>query len=125
VTVVKILAVDDEIEKLESLRRGLRIMGYEVVEALSVDEALRVLNANGNGIDLVLIDYTRSRMNGLDLLKRIRKFNISVPVVIMTAYLDDGLVGEALRNNCNSFIEKPFSPDQLKQIIEGVLDNHH
>ena len=124
-TVVKILAVDDEIVKLESLKRGLRIMGHELVEALSFDDALKVLNTNENGIDLVLIDYVMPGVNGLDLLKNIRKFNISVPVVIMTAYLDDGLVGEALQNNCNSLIEKPFSLDQLIQTIEGVLDNHH
>ena len=100
-------------------------MGHELVEALSFDDALKVLNTNENGIDLVLIDYVMPGVNGLDLLKNIRKFNISVPVVIMTAYLDDGLVGEALQNNCNSLIEKPFSLDQLIQTIEGVLDNHH
>ena len=122
---MKILAVDDEIVKLESLKRGLRIMGHELVEALSAEEALKVLNANENGIDLVLIDYAMPGMNGLDLLKNIRKFHAFLPVVMVTAYLDDGLVGEALQNNCNSLIEKTFSLDQLIQAIEGVLDNHH
>ncbi|MDY6856386.1 MAG: response regulator [Thermodesulfobacteriota bacterium] len=122
---MKILAVDDEIVKLESLKRGLKIMGYDVVEALGADEALRVLNTKKNGVGLVLIDYTMPGMNGLDLLKNIRKFHACLPVVIMTAYLEDGLVGEALQNNCNTLIEKPFSLDQLIQTIEGVLDNHH
>ena len=122
---MKILAVDNEIVKLESLKRGLRIMGHEMVEALSADDALKVLNANENGIDMVLIDYALPGMNGLDLLKNIRMFHAFLPVVMMTAYLEDGLVGEALRNNCNSLIEKPFSLEQLIQTIEGVLDNHH
>lgn len=119
---MKILAVDDEIVKLESLKRGLRIMGHELVEALSADEALKVLNANENGIDLVLIDYVMPGMNGMDLLKNIRKFHAFLPVVMMTAYLEDGLVGEALQNNCNGLIEKPFSLDQLIHTIEGVID---
>ncbi|MDY6854283.1 MAG: response regulator [Thermodesulfobacteriota bacterium] len=122
---MKILAVDNEIVKLESLKRSLRIMGHELAEALSADEALKVLNANENGIYLVLIDYPMPGMNGLDLLKNIRKFHAFLPVVMMTAYLKDRLVGEALQNKCSSLVEKPFSLDQLIQTIEGVLEDHH
>ena len=118
---MNILVVDDEVVQLESLRRGLRTRGYQVLEALSAEEALKCFtHSNMNKIDLVLSDYLMPGMNGIELLKRIRNHHGSLPVILMTAYGEKDLVIEALRNRCDSFIEKPFTLDQLMQEIERV-----
>jgi CheY-like chemotaxis protein len=118
---MKILVVDDDMVQLESLRRGLRSKGYQVLEALSAEDALnRITHSHTNKIDLVLSDYLMPGMNGIELLKKIREDYGPLPVILMTAYGEKDLIIEALHNRCNSFIEKPFTLEQLMQEIERV-----
>jgi len=118
---MNILVVDDDMVQIESLRRGLRSQGHQVLGALSGAEALRrFTHSNTTKIDLVLSDYLMPGMNGIELLKKIRKNYGPLPVILMTAYGDRDLVIEALRNRCDSFIEKPFTLDQLMQEINRV-----
>ena len=70
---MNILIVDDNIVWLQTLKRGLKIRGYQTLEALGGDEALEKLsNPDTPAIDLVLTDYLISKMNGIELLKEIR-----------------------------------------------------
>ncbi len=119
---MNILVVDNNSVWLETLKRGLKISGHEVMEAMSANEALMNLsNPNTPGIDLVLTDYVMAEMNGIELLKEIRKNFGSLPVVIMTAYVEKVLLIDAFRNHCNGFIEKSFTLDQLMQKIKKVM----
>ncbi len=122
---MNVLIVDDDIVQLETLRRGLRSRGHKVLEALNADEALKQFGRpKHTQIDLVLSDYIMPGMNGLDLLKRIRQDYSSLPFIIMTAYGEKDLVIEALRNRCDSFIEKPFTLDQLMDEVDRVTKPH-
>jgi len=119
---MNIVVVDDDMVQLETLKRGLRNKGYQVFEAVSASEALEhFAQSNIPKIDLVLSDYIMPGMNGMQLLKKIRRDYGSLPVILMTAYAEKDLVIEALRNRCNSFIEKPFTLNQLMQEIERVV----
>jgi CheY-like chemotaxis protein len=120
---MNILIVDNNALWLETLKRGLNIGGHEVVEAMSANEAMMNLsNPNTHGIDLVLTDFVMPEMNGIELLKEIRKNFGSLPVVIMTAYVEKVLLIDAFRNHCNGFIEKSFTLDQLMQEINRVME---
>ena len=115
---MKILVVDDDINLLESIGRGLRSKGYQVIEALSAEEALKHINFdNGSAIDLILADYVMPGMSGIDLLEKVREKSNSLPVIIMTAHWKKQVVIDAMRKNCNNFIEKPFTLDQLIEEI--------
>ncbi len=118
--IMNILVVDDETVMVDSLRIGLEGRGYQVFECNSVTQALRQLNHGDHKIDMVITDYLMPTLNGLDLLGAIRELYPTLPVIIMTAYAETSLVIAALRNHCNSFIEKPFSLDQLVGEIEKV-----
>ncbi|MBC2693874.1 MAG: response regulator [Desulfobacteraceae bacterium] len=119
---MNILVVDNNAVWLETLKRGLKISGHEVMEAMSANEALMNLsNPNTPCIDLVLTDYVMAEMNGIELLKEIRKNFGSLPVVIMTAYVEKVLLIDAFRNHCNGFIEKSFTLDQLMRKIKKVM----
>jgi signal transduction histidine kinase len=122
---MKILVVDDEIDEVESLSRGLRSKGHKVLQALSAQEALNHLQNDDSGIDLLITDYAMPIMNGMELLRNIRMNRGNLPVIMMTAYGQKDLVIDALRNHCDSFIEKPFTLDQLLNEIERVKDTIH
>ncbi|HYA13466.1 MAG TPA: response regulator [Syntrophales bacterium] len=117
---MKILVVDDEIDEVESLNRGLRSKGYHVLQALNAQEALNHLCNDATRIDLVITDYAMPMMNGMDLLRDIRKNHGNLPVIMMTAYGKKDLIIDALRNRCDCFIEKPFTLEQLLNEIERV-----
>ena len=119
---MNILIVDNNAVWLETLKRGLNISGYEVMEAMSANEALMNLsNPDTPDIDLVLTDYVMAEMNGIELLKEIRINYGSLPVIIMTAYAESALLIEAFRNHCSGFIEKSSTLDQLMQEIKRVM----
>ena len=117
---MNILVVDDEAVMLDSIRIGLESYGYRIVEAHSAQQALDKLNNGNHDIDLVATDYLMPTMNGIDLLEAVRRSYPSLPVILMTAYAETDLVIEALKNHCDSFIEKPFSLDQLVAEIERI-----
>lgn len=119
---MRILVVDDDINLLESIGRGLRNKGFEVIQALSAEEALEHIDFdNESAIDLILADYIMPGMSGIDLLQQVRKKSSSLPVIIMTAHWKKQIVIDAMRNNCNSFIEKPFTLNKLIKEIAMVI----
>lgn len=120
---MNILLVDDEVVMVETIGRGLRSRGYHVLAALSGQQALDHLRHGDREIDLVTTDYLMPAMNGIQLLESIRKTHPNLPVLIMTAYAQTSLVIEALNKRCDSFIQKPFTLDQLTGEIERIKLN--
>ncbi|MBW2095518.1 MAG: response regulator [Deltaproteobacteria bacterium] len=117
---MNILLVDDEMDQLQSLRIGLRAKGHHVLETSSAEEAIRYLANNEMEVHLVITDYLLPGMNGLDVVKAIRKNNKILPIILMTAYGENNLFIEAFRSGCDSYIEKPFAMDELMGEIERV-----
>ena len=120
-----LLLVDDEPQQRHSIGLGLRRRGYQITEAGSTQDAMNRLAGDGDGIDLVLTDYLMPSGTGLELLKHIRQNHAALSVIIMTAFGDKTLLIDALRNGCNSFIEKPFSIDALIREIKRVETHRH
>lgn len=120
ITAMNILVVDDEADAIETLSRGLRTKGHEVSEALSADEALKILENRRSKINMVITDYLMPKMNGNELLKEIRSRYDALPVILVTAYGSNKVLTEALHNGCNGFIEKPFTLEQLSGEIERI-----
>ena len=119
---MKILIVDDELDLVETLKRGLRRKGYEVLETTSSQEALNLLH-DGTDIELVITDYVMPFMNGIELLENIRINHPLLPVIIMTAYGQRELLVNALHNSCSGYIEKPFTLEQLTEEIARAKAN--
>ena len=115
-----ILLVDDERMFLRSLRIGLRSKGYRTIEAFGGPEALNRLDDPNTRIDMVITDYLMPHMDGITLLKKIRKKSKSIPVIMMTAFDEKALAIEAHSNQCDSFIGKPFTLNELIAVIEEV-----
>ncbi|MFA5181131.1 MAG: response regulator [Syntrophales bacterium] len=120
-----VLIVDDEIDQLQTLRRGLKAKGYGVVVALSVDEALAAISRYGDTIDVVLSDYTMPGKNGADLFRALRGRKSNHPFVLITGYADIIPGGSSVWEQYDGFIKKPCTMEQIISGIEGAVRREH
>lgn len=112
---MKILIVDDEVEFLEMLRLRLEASGYDVVSATNGEEALEKVKKESP--DAVLLDVLMPGMDGLNVLKQIRKTNKDLPVYIVTAFSNEERFRVANKLGASGFIVKTVD---LKKEIENI-----
>ena len=114
----KILLVDDEPEILEICRDYLKASGYEVLTAK--DGAQGLSFARREKPDLVVLDLMMPEMDGLDMCRTIRRES-NVPIIILTARVEetDKLIG--LELGADDYMTKPFSPRELVARVKVVL----
>ena len=119
--VATVLAVDDEVENLEVLRRALATRSdLRVLTVFSAGEALAVLRSSP--VDLILVDQRMPGMTGSDLLARLEQGGNAVPAIIVTAYPEDEAVIEACRRGSPRFVvSKPWRVDELMLAVEFAL----
>jgi two-component system, chemotaxis family, chemotaxis protein CheY len=121
-TSMKILIVDDSITIRRIITNALKTVGFpDTVEAANGKDALEKLtNAN---VDFIITDWNMPEMNGLDFIKLVRANPIysSLPILMITTRGTEHDVIEALQAKVNSYIVKPFTPQELKEKIEGIL----
>ncbi|MCX7918951.1 MAG: sigma-54 dependent transcriptional regulator [bacterium] len=101
-----ILIIDDEIRLCEVLQMALEQKGYEVKIAHNAEQALVVLKQTT--VDLVVSDIRMPGMNGLDLLKTIKEIDVTIPVILMTAFATVESAITALREGAFDYLLKPF-----------------
>ena len=114
----EILVVEDERKIAQILCDYLRRAGYRVVVASSGPEALAAARARMP--DLIVLDLGLPQMDGLDVTRRLRK-DSNVPIIMLTARVDesDKLIG--LELGADDYVTKPFSPKELVARVRTVL----
>jgi two-component system chemotaxis response regulator CheY len=119
---LKVLLVDDHAGTRELTRRMLgRIKITDVVEASSGDEGLRLFNERPSHFDLVVCDWNMPGMSGLELFGRIRAQRSDLHFLMITGRVDPESVLTAKRSGVSAYIAKPFSPEELRRKLEGIL----
>jgi DNA-binding response OmpR family regulator len=116
---MKILVVDDDLELLSLIAFALRQAGYLVVEASEGASALAAFASEQP--DLVVLDYNLPRMNGLEVLKRMRAEGSRVPIMMLTVRSDEEDQVEALDHGADDYLTKPFSPRTLLARVRALL----
>ena len=117
----KVLTVDDEIKVCELLKAYLEKDGYEVVVATDGKSAIE--EANRAKPDLILLDLGLPEINGLDVCRTIRRRS-GVPIIMLTARVEetDKIIG--LEIGADDYITKPFSPREVMARVRAVLRRH-
>jgi CheY-like chemotaxis protein len=110
-----ILVVDDEQEFLDIIKMRLEANNYNVIAAADGKEALDKIK--NNKVDAVLLDILMPGMNGLEVLKKVRRENKSLPVFIITAFSSDERFELANKFNASGFIVKT---DDMQKQIENI-----
>ena len=114
----RILVVDDEVGPRESLRMILK-PNYEIVTAESGDTALKTLSAFNP--DLVFMDIKMPKMDGIELLRRIKAIDPTIEAVMITAYASLDTVKNALTHGAFEYLIKPFSRVDLEETVRRAL----
>jgi CheY-like chemotaxis protein len=110
--------VDDEDIVRQVVVRMIERAGHAAIEAVDGNEALDVLERAGSGIDLVLLDLTMPRRDGLSTLREMRNRGYKVPVLVASGYSQESLP-ETI--SVAGFVPKPFRMQQLQEAMDAVL----
>ena len=115
----RILIIEDELDMLQGLEHNLKFEGYEPIAATNGKEGMD--KWKNDSPDLVLLDLMLPKMNGLDLLKKMRSNGDKTPVIILTAkgLETDKVIG--LELGADDYITKPFGLRELLARIKAVL----
>jgi two-component system response regulator AtoC len=115
-----ILIVDDEVLTLRTMGRALQAEGYEVLTATSGEEALKIVAEEKP--DLALLDIVLPGINGIDVLRQVRKLSPAMIVVMMSAYhLVDRAV-EAMKLGAYDYLIKPFHIADMVNTIQRATE---
>lgn len=115
----RILIVDDEDIVLKSCLRVLQKLDYEIETAYSGQTALD--NLEKKKYDIVVTDLMMPGMDGMQLLEEIKKRYPEVIVIIFTGYATVETARQALKAGAFDYIPKPFTPDELRNVIENAV----
>lgn len=112
---MKILVVDDSAFMRKIIMNVLQGGAYEFFEAGNTDEA--VAKFKESSPDLIFLDIVMPGRNGVEALKEIKGMNSDANVVMCTSVGQDQVVKECVDAGAADFITKPFSPDEIKEVV--------
>jgi two-component system response regulator AtoC len=118
---VSLLIVDDEETVRDYLQTFFTSAGYAAAGVASGSEALDRLRT-GPGPDVVLLDIMMPEMDGLQVLRRIREMDGTIPVLILSAVGRTKTVVEAMKLGASDYLTKPFEDDELELALQKVLE---
>ncbi|MDP1853746.1 MAG: sigma-54 dependent transcriptional regulator [Candidatus Omnitrophota bacterium] len=115
-----ILVVDDEPLIRKSLHEILRLEGYKVISASSATEALQKIKENN--VNIVITDVKMPGMDGIELLKAIKKDKPKVSVILITGHGNIETAVEAMKLGAFDYVTKPLVDNEIKIIIQKISE---
>lgn len=115
---MRILIVDDDAVVAQSCRRILEAEGLDVDVAGSVDAGEKLLTASH--FDLMLTDIKMPGRDGFAMISHAGKIRPDMPVLVMTGYLTPETIDQVRRCGADSYIAKPFTPDELFEAVRRI-----
>lgn len=116
----KVLIIDDDVAFCSLLKTFLRKNNFETEEEFTGKEGIRAVYENN--FDIVLIDFRLPDLDGLDLLKNIKKKYFHLPVIIMTNYANIKIAVKAMQLGAFEYVTKPINPDEILLSINSALE---
>ncbi|MGA1614194.1 MAG: sigma-54-dependent transcriptional regulator, partial [Lutimaribacter sp.] len=117
-----ILIVDDERDIRELISDILQDEGYSTALAGNSDEAMETINQDPPALMVLDIWLKDSRMDGIDILKTVKRDNPDIPIIIISGHGNIEIAVAAIKQGAYDFIEKPFNIDQLLVVIRRAME---
>jgi len=119
---MSILVVDDSNLNRQVLVDFLQTKDFDIKEAEDGQKALDMIQAEKP--DVVLLDLIMPVMDGFETMEKLRELNISVPIIVITAYIKENTYVRCKELGAAGFLNKPVKMQELYNIISGIVDKH-
>lgn len=117
----KIMVIDDEAEMGDLIRKIFEPEGHEVVSEIDPEKAIELVRKENP--DCLLLDIMMPKIDGVEVLSRVRKFNKDLAVVMITAYGSVESAIESMKLKAVDYISKPISAATIKNIVKRCLES--
>ena len=118
----RILLVEDEAVVRKVASRILEGLGYRVVQAENVREALEKMEREGR-FDLVVTDVIMPGGSGTELARKLKARGFDMRILYISGYADQSVTLNGFLEKGNAFLQKPFTPTSLAEKVREVLDD--
>jgi DNA-binding response OmpR family regulator len=117
-----VVVADDEQDILTLVTFGLRRAGYEVLTASDGQQALELIRQRRPSV--AVLDVKMPRLTGIDVVREVRKSEgvESLPVILLSAGVQEDTVSQGIDAGANEYIRKPFSPDELAARVATLIE---
>ncbi|GAB1474421.1 hypothetical protein MASR2M69_18620 [Bacteroidota bacterium] len=116
----KLLLAEDDFANAEYVKLVVRHQNINIIHAKNGAEAVDLFK-NNPLVDLILMDIKMPIMDGYEATREIRRLNVDIPVIALTAFALDGDREKALNAGCTDYLTKPVSKDILLSVIGSYL----
>ncbi len=117
----KVLIVDDSMFSRSMIKKVVKKVGHESIEAGNGREGLeKIIDEKP---DIVFTDLLMPEMDGIGLLESLKEKNLGIPVVVVSANVQDTVRQQCLELGATEFFNKPPDKEKLQKYLEGYLKN--
>jgi len=114
---ITVLYAEDESIIQEGITETLNLFGINVICAKNGEECLSIFKSSNKKIDLILSDIKMPKLDGLAMIKEIRKINKEIPIIITTAHQETSFLMESIELNVSAYVLKPIDIYKLKDAV--------
>ncbi len=114
----RILVVDDDVDIVRIVTKMLAQEDYQVFTSVSGEEALEKVQKEKP--DILLLDIMMPRMNGLEVLRRVKEIDPAITIIMITAFGDIDSYLDAMESGAFEYINKPFESEELIRMIDKI-----
>ena len=118
---MKILLVEDEEKLSQAISKGLQLEGYTVDEVSDGKKALTRISLHRSDYDLIILDLMLPSMDGYEICKQVREWNITVPILVLTARAETDSKVKLLQSGADDYLVKPFSFAELVARVRALM----
>ncbi|MBL7068355.1 MAG: response regulator [Candidatus Omnitrophica bacterium] len=117
---LKILLIDDEKDFLELMGRVIKMWGYDLITALNGKDGIDAVKKKSP--DIIILDYIMPDLDGLSTLKKIRRIDRKIPVIMFTAHPDGKSLGHTERLGVSSYIPKMSAYSDTHATLKAAIE---
>ncbi len=122
---LNVLYIEDDLKNQAIISKALDLYCNEVIVASDGEEALYFYENNKELLDVLIVDISIPKINGLEVIKKIRSTNKKIPIIVTTAHTDKEYLLESLTYQLESYIVKPFSFEKLMSVLEEFIQKEY
>lgn len=117
-----VLVVDDEVDICTMVKYALENLGVSQIHLAGDGQDAWEIFCDANGkLDLIISDWKMPKMSGLDLLKRVRARNETIPFIMLTMMSDKKHIATAAQSGVTGYVGKPFTLNDFQSHVRKIL----